>query len=135
MTAKEIKILSYIRDNAPVSWIEVLNTFYENEKLRENEAILKKALSEGLIETTWKAEKPPLCSIRLSSKGIVALMAEEEHRNQLAKQPNVDQEQNKNYELKKRKVNWSKVFATLISIFGLIASFVAILEFVISILC
>ena len=52
----------------------------------------------------------------------------------LSAQPKVDKKQYPGNELKKRKINWGKVFAEVISIVGLLASIVAIIEFLFGVL-
>lgn len=78
MTNREYKLLSYIRSKNTVKWIDVLNAFDPASEGRTNDAVLEIALDSGLIETPWPSEKPPRCSIRLTVKGILALLSTEE---------------------------------------------------------
>lgn len=78
MTNREYELLEYIRSRNRIPWFKVLNAFGPESQGRNNDAVLKKFLSEGLIEPVWPGEKPPRCVIRLTNKGILALLEAEE---------------------------------------------------------
>lgn len=82
MTNREYELLDFIRTRNHVKWYKVLNAFGPKTEGRSNNAVLKKALSDGLIEVVWPGEKPPRCTIKLSEKGILALLAAEEQMQQ-----------------------------------------------------
>lgn len=76
----------------------------------------------------------------LSQKGKAMLQTHQdelqtaEHIVAQSVQPKVNQEQYPGDKLKKRKINWGKVFTEVISVVGLISSVVAIIEFLFGIL-
>lgn len=78
MTDREYALLSFIQANDHPWWTDVLNGFDPKDS-QENQSILK-AMLGGMIEKTDKVSKPPLCRIRLTGPGILALRAERERR-------------------------------------------------------
>ena len=78
MTDREYALLSFIQANDHPRWTDVLNGFDPKDN-RENHTILLTMLGD-LIEKTDKAYKPPLCRIRLTGVGTLALRAERERR-------------------------------------------------------
>lgn len=127
MTDKEFEILSFLVGKQSVPWIDVLNAFLPSENLRENESILRTALDQGFIEKTWKADRPPSCSIRLTAKGHVAIA--EENRRRLSQQQNIDKQQRQTNKPKHRKDRTKQIISVLSAIIGIAASVVAVLEF------
>ena len=127
MTDQEFAILSSLHGKRSIQWLDVLNEFLAPGNLRENESVLRNALDQGLIEKTWKSDRPPSCSIRLTHKGRVAL-TDEEHR-RLSQQQNIDQKQTQTNKPKHRKNRAKQIISVLAAILGITASVVAILEF------
>ena len=127
MTDKEFAILSSLLGKRPVPWLDVLNEFLAPGNLRENESVLRNALEQGLIEKTWKSDRPPSCSIRLTTKGRIAL-TDEKHR-RLSQQQNIDQKQAQANKPKHRKNRVKQIVSAIAAIIGITASVVAILEF------
>lgn len=75
MAKTEYDILTYIKAHAPCAWIDVLNHVRPNcdVDFQTIDATLNRCLlSHKWIKTTSVA-KPPLCTIRLTSSGLIAL--------------------------------------------------------------
>ena len=88
MIDAEYALLSYVKENQPCSWHEVLNTVNstrEDADINTLNALLACCVStHGWIEKASKTADPPLCHIRLTPPGETALLAESEIRRKTA---------------------------------------------------
>jgi len=81
----EYKLLSYVKENQPCSWIDTLNNVRPlcDTDMSTLNAILRCALtSHQWIKKGSPADTPPFCSICLSSVGEYVLFSEEVKRAQ-----------------------------------------------------
>ena len=82
MLDMEYKLLSYVKENQPCSWVDVLNAVrHDSDDVDVNtlHALLSCCLSpHGWIEKTSKADRPPLCHVRLTPSGETALLTASE---------------------------------------------------------
>lgn len=75
MTNREYELLDFIRLKGPVKWFKVLNAFGPVTEGQYNNAVLEQALADKLIQSIHPEEKRYRRTIRITSKGILALLA------------------------------------------------------------
>lgn len=80
MTHKEIELLTYIQENLEPSWAEIINAFDPANHATETNALLRKALEDELISVCPHNGRPPWCHVKLSPKGVAALLAKDEQQ-------------------------------------------------------
>ena len=95
MTNREYELLDFIRLKGPVKWFKVLNAFGPVTEGQYNNAVLEQALADKLIQSIHPEEKRYRRTIRITTKGLLALLAAEEQmqREASVRQKNVHQNQ------------------------------------------
>lgn len=78
MTDREYELLDFIRLKGPVKWFKVLNAFGPVTEGQNNNAVLEQALVDELIQSIHPQERRYRRTIRITTKGILALLAAEE---------------------------------------------------------
>lgn len=95
MTNLEYKILTYIKEKSEIHWIDLLNDFHPDFSYQDTGAVTQILLDRGLLENLSPATPPPLCQLRLSDKGRITLLSEEDRlrREESLRQENMRREQ------------------------------------------
>ena len=95
MTDREYELLDFIRSKGPVKWYKVLNAFGPITEGQYNNAVLEQSLEDKLIKSIHSEEKRYRRTIRITPKGLLALLAAEEQmqREASVRQKYVRQEQ------------------------------------------
>ena len=76
MPDREYEILCYIRKSHAPLWSDILNAHDPQNRVNEVHALLRSLLAVGLIEKTCPTDRPPRCRVRLTGRGVVALLEE-----------------------------------------------------------
>lgn len=127
MTDLEFEILKFIKDRRMVRWSLVLNSFDPETKINKVNSSLKNLLKDGLIEKTWKPERPPECTIKLTYDGILELSQAEANRPSADLQ--IDHQQHESHEPNQRNHLIKKVCCFVASAVAFLASVLAIIEY------
>ena len=80
MTNKSFKILTFIKDNQDTDWVNVLNSLHPEFSYEDTSSVLEKLIDDNLVENPCHADRPPLCKLRITKLGRIALHAEEDLR-------------------------------------------------------
>ena len=92
----EYEILCYIRKSHAPLWSDVLDAHDPQNRANEVHALLRSLLAVGLVEKTCPTDRPPRCRVRLTGRGVVALLEETSVRAE-----NIRDEQAEQQELEK----------------------------------
>lgn len=79
MLKPEFELLSFVKENQPCTWIDVINCVSSDSERDANQlnALLRSCLeTHHWIEKTSIAARPPLCTVRMTDTGEHALLSE-----------------------------------------------------------
>lgn len=95
MTELEYKILIYIKEKNEIHWIDLLNDLHPEFSYQDTGAVAQMLLDNGLLENPAPVNPPPLCQLRLSDRGRITLLSEEDRlrREESLRQDNIHKEQ------------------------------------------
>lgn len=113
MTELEYKILSAINLAGSVQWSAVIKIFSADQSPVTTNAIMHTMLDRKWICRVGGSSEPPLCYIRLTSAGMLALQKESEMAADMSRQ-NAKQEKQQRFENKIAVANLLVPFVTFI---------------------
>lgn len=76
MTELEHKILIYTESHSDVHWVQLLNDMHPDASYKDTDTVARGFLSDNLLENTTPLEHPPHCRVKISGKGRLALLSE-----------------------------------------------------------